>query len=100
MSGISLRARFEVRECRHFGKGRCRISKCRYSLRSDWERLGGLPRHVPACALEIADTHPEGMPMELVGQLVGVTRQRIEQIERKAIAKLAQAPEVSDALRV
>jgi len=38
--------------------------------------------------------------MELVGQLVGVTRQRIEQIERKAIAKLAQAPEVSDALKV
>lgn len=47
--------------------------------------------HLPGgrCALAFADEHPDGATAEAVGALLGVSRQRIYQIERIALRKLS-----------
>jgi DNA-directed RNA polymerase sigma subunit (sigma70/sigma32) len=46
---------------------------------------------VPGCALDIAKSSPEGLPLEEVGKLLGVTRERVRQIEERALEKMRRA---------
>lgn len=45
----------------------------------------------PSCALDVVDANPVGVTLEVVGDLLGVTRERIRQIEEKALRKLRLA---------
>ena len=57
----------------------CPRTGCRYHLVA--ERAKGLDVG-PTCALDVADRG--GLPLEEVGAVLGVTRERIRQIEAKA----------------
>lgn len=60
----------------------CPHGRCRHALPA-----GG-------CVLAFVDEHPEGATLEAVGAVWGVTRERVRQIEAKALRKLALLPEV------
>lgn len=47
----------------------------------------------PSCVIDVVDAHPEGLTLDEVGQLFGVTRERIRQIESKALARLPRRTE-------
>lgn len=55
--------------------------ECRYRLSTDFKTN---------CALDIADANPDGMTLEEVGELFNLTRERIRQIEAKALRTLEQ----------
>lgn len=71
----------------------CPFASCRYSLLADVEADGRVrdvfgDRDVPpafSCSLDVADTG--GVTLERVGQPLRLTRERIRQVESKAIAK-------------
>lgn len=73
--------RWNVPECRHAAQSPCRVQRCRYSL----PRAANGER----CALTLIEEHPDGMPLELIGERFGLTRERIRQIEGAALVKLA-----------
>lgn len=86
--------RFAVPDCKHDEPGRCGDEGCRYSLRPDWRKRGGLPAWAPACALEVAATTEGGLTLATVGVLLGgVTRERARQLEASALRKFARAVE-------
>lgn len=67
-------------DCRD-GRRPCPWVRCRYHLAGD---AGGDTGDT--CALDLAELG--GMKLVEVGAVLGVTRQRVEQIERVALAKL------------
>lgn len=70
-------------------RGDCRYHLCTLtrrrrdplSLDPDW-----------SCALDVADANPDGVTQAELARHIGVTRQRVEQIERKALQKLSDEP--------
>ena len=57
-------------------RGKCTKAECRHSL----------PRG--GCVLQVVAAFPDGLSQVAIAALFGVTRQRIEQVEREALAKL------------
>ncbi len=47
----------------------------------------------PSCVLDVIDAHPDGLGLAEVGELFGVTRERIRQIEFKALERLPRRTE-------
>lgn len=80
------------RPCHHYG--------CRYHLWVVRDRAGRRGRgwrvpepvvrqHSPeTCALDVVDSAPDGVGRVTVGRLLGLTRERVRQIEEAALAKL------------
>ena len=76
----------------------CPFVSCKYNLYLDVSPMTGnvLLNHgareledMPAtCALDVADAHREGLTLEEVGDILGVTRERVRQIQDKAFRKL------------
>lgn len=71
----------------------CPFAGCRFHLYLDVTPAGSLLLNHPetevdqlaeSCALDVAERG--GVTMEAVGELLGVTRSRVEQIERRALA--------------
>lgn len=93
----TVSSRFDIADCTHVAPGPCPESDCRYSLRPHWRQRGGLPSWVPACALEVAELSAgSGLTLEVVGALLGVTRQAAEHLENRALAKLARSARRSE----
>lgn len=85
------------RPCPHYG--------CRYHLWVVRERAGRrqgrgslrwwstpqpvVRQHSPeTCALDVVDREPDGAGRVTVGRLLGMTKERVRQIEERALAKL------------
>ena len=79
----------------------CRWIRCRLHLwRSDpWDQPGrrwpGGPRHgkvkaptSATCALDVTDANPDGLSASEVGVILGVSPERVRQIEERAAAKM------------
>lgn len=94
-SGERPQFRYECpieRPCPHVG--------CRYNLFLDVTSTGAIkfnfygvePWEIThSCALDLADANPEGINMTNVGKYVGLTRERVKQIETEALRKLRNA---------
>lgn len=73
----------------------CKITECRYHLitllRPIWkrQRLGVIPinRMRESCVLDLADRG--GMTLEEVAQVLGLTRERVRQIEAAGLKKFS-----------
>ena len=77
----------------------CPFYSCRYHIVTEVKKSGALVEHPDAsesCALDCVDREPDGMTLQAVADAFGLTRQRIEQIEKAALAKLAALPEDFD----
>lgn len=81
----------------------CPWAGCRHHLLLDVTPAGSLQLNYPgqeveelaeSCALDVADRG--GMTMEKVGELLNVTRSRVEQIEHRALTALRAAPEAAE----
>jgi len=81
----------------------CPFVGCRYHLYLDVTNSGAIkfnfypmePHEITSsCALDVVDQHPEGMRYLHIGEHIRVTRERVRQIEKEALKKLAQHPEV------
>lgn len=60
---------------------------------------GREPADVPAaesCTLDLVDAHEGGMTLDEVAQVLGITRERVRQIEKKALEKLFKRLRVLD----
>lgn len=78
----------------------CPHYRCRYHLWVVHERAGRRDRrwrvpepvvrqHSPeTCALDVVDREPDGAGRVTVGRLLGLTKERVRQIEERALAKL------------
>lgn len=80
----------------------CPFVGCKYHLYLDVSRTGSLkfnffdmePWEIPStCCLDVADKAQNGMTLEEVGTLMGLTRERVRQIEYSAILKLRELKE-------
>jgi len=41
-----------------------------------------------SCALDVADANPDGLTLEAIGELLNITRERVRQIEDRAMRRL------------
>lgn len=48
------------------------------------------------CALDVAEEHPEGIPLEAVGDLLNLTRERIRQVEADGLQKARTATGIEE----
>lgn len=48
------------------------------------------------CALDVAEEHPEGIPLEAVGDLLNLTRERIRQVEADGLQKVRKATGIEE----
>jgi hypothetical protein len=80
----------------------CPFVGCKYHLYLDVSRTGSLkfnffelePWEIPdTCSMDVADKSNEGLTLEEVGVLMGLTRERVRQIEYNAILKLRELKE-------
>ena len=87
----------------------CTRYLCRHNLAVDDERAGRphdgvspptkVTARTPSCALDVVDEKQgEGMKLHDVGNLLGITRQRAEQLVDRATRKMASHSVVYDAL--
>lgn len=84
--------------------GQCDVKLCRWSLltsrpgRQGGHKSGVVQRRLPVlhetCVLDAADRG--GMSLDEIGERLGLTRERVRQIEVAAIAKLKRAAERKD----
>lgn len=79
----------EARPCPYVG--------CRHNLALDVDTSGAVRAVVPTldlealpdtCALDVAEAHPHGLTLDEVSQRLGLTRERVRQIEDRALAKV------------
>jgi hypothetical protein len=84
----------------------CPFVSCRYHLYLDVAPSGNIKLNHPGlevwdmaqtCALDVADFNPEGLPLEEVGDLMNLTRERCRQIEFAAVGKIRNAVPRKDA---
>ncbi len=47
---------------------------------------------VQSCALDVPESDPDGITLELTGEYMNLTRERIRQVEAKAFRKLKRQP--------
>lgn len=68
----------------------CMVEHCRHHIYSNMksEQYVASTKPVVRCALKIANCG--GMTLEEVGKIMGLTRERVRQIERKALEHLKQ----------
>lgn len=75
----------------------CPFVGCAYNLYLDVTNKGTIKYNFygvepwemrTSCVLDVAESHPNGLSLTDIGENVGLTRERIRQIEREAIAKL------------
>lgn len=80
-------------ECRYVPRP-CPFIACRHNLWSDVDERGGIVLRIEAartnCALDFVDDNPDGMTLDDVGKICGLTRERIRQIEEAARRKLGR----------
>lgn len=85
--------------CRH-GVRPCPYVTCKHNLYLDVSYAGSIMPNFPeiephqmgvSCALDQADENPDGLTLEQVGALFNLTRERIRQVEAKAILKFRSA---------
>jgi hypothetical protein len=78
----------------------CLYALCRHHLAFDLTEAGGLKENFPGaelwdlaetCALDVAERG--GLPLEAVGALMNITRERVRQVETPALRKLQRALE-------
>ena len=83
-------------ECKH-GPRPCPWVNCRHHLGSLNLDEGRLHRATPqavqehSCVLDVADENPDGIPLEQVANMFGITRERVRQIEAKALRRLRES---------
>jgi len=81
----------------------CPFVSCKYHLYLDvLDRTGSIKLNFPdlevwelpeSCALDVADRG--GMPLEEIGDVMNLTRERVRQIETKGLAKLRELAELA-----
>jgi DNA-binding CsgD family transcriptional regulator len=66
----------------------CQETQCRYHIHSDAraDQIASIPRQPVTCSLKLADRG--GMTLEEVGNVLGITRERVRQIEGKAVKRM------------
>ena len=62
------------------------------------EWIADPPTH--SCALDVVEENPDGLPFESIADLIGLTRQRVEQIARATELKLGKGKSALDELEV
>lgn len=87
------------------GERPCPWVSCRHHLFLDVDpRIGSLKLNFPdallkeeghrimpeTCSLDVADTHPEGLTLNEVGELLNLTRERVRQLEDDIYKKLIE----------
>lgn len=78
----------------------CPYVGCRYHLaievtaRGDIAHIGDPAEMAETCALDIADRG--GITLEEVGEIYDVTRERVRQIEEKAVRKIRRHPDLRE----
>lgn len=77
------------------GERPCPWAACRYHLLLDVTSEGTIRVYAEdieemheTCALDVADREEEGATLEQVGDLLAITRERVRQIETRALLKL------------
>lgn len=80
----------------------CPWTTCRHHLAIDVTRHGGLRITWPelqinevlyCCALDVADSHPDGLGLDQIGAICNLTNERVRQIQDRALAKLTRLME-------
>ena len=75
----------------------CPFVSCRYHLYLDVVASGNVKLNFPdlevwelaqTCALDVADGNRDGLPLDDVGDLMNITRERVRQVETEAVDKL------------
>jgi hypothetical protein len=79
----------------------CLFVSCKFNLYLDISpKTGSVKLNFPdkeiweleeTCALDVAEEHPEGVVLERVGELMNLTRERIRQVESRAVDKVRSA---------
>lgn len=81
----------------------CPFVSCQYHLYLDVTRAGSIkinfdgiePENLkPSCALDIVDRVDDGMTLTKVGSYMGLTRERIRQVQNSSIQKIRDNEEV------
>lgn len=80
----------------------CKWVSCRYNLHATHDRPGRRwhygtgppskvkPHHADTCALDVAEQHPAGLDRAEVGRRIGVTREAVRLVEKRALGKLRE----------
>lgn len=69
----------------------CPWLSCRHSLAAEPGWRGG-----SSCALDVVDANPGGVTLETVGDLLGLTRERIRQLEVRVLRQIGRARAARD----
>lgn len=64
---------------------------CRHNIAAEPGWSGG-----DSCALDVADQHPGGVTLEEIGQTLGLTRERVRQIEVRVLRQISRARAARD----
>ena len=64
----------------------CPWTCCRHNIAAEPGWSGG-----DSCVLDVTDRNPAGVTLEQVGDLLGLTRERIRQLEVRVLGRIARA---------